>query len=259
MSLLQMILSNNLPLFTLLFAMQGDLPKQELREFIIFDENVYPKVKLTNNAKMPMEPRRHLEVDFRRTEKGHGGNHKDLCRFNISLEEIERQCPNYDRPMSIELPVMGQNHELKSGELTVFVQRVRADREYVNRKSHDAGEALSTQLENIARFNEDTNDLKLNPNIEGRNGKSILHAAVHLKKISLVNKLVSLGVKASADNGEVESPLTQAKNMRDRATEKLKKKLEESGGDQNAIVALKGLCADVQVMVDSLTKMTPTP
>lgn len=211
-------------------------------------------MKVTNNSHVLMEPRRHLEVDFRKAEKnGSGSNHANLCRFDISLDEIERECPTYD-PVSIEIPV-GPNSEIRSGELTIEVKRVRTDREYVNRKSHEAAEGLSVQLDNISRFNEGSHRLKLDPNIGGRKGRTMVHAAVHLKNIALLKKLAGLGAKASTDNSEeVESPLTQAKNMRDRATEKLQK-LEASGGDPNAISALKDLRSEVEVIVDSLTKM----
>ena len=222
---------------------------------MIFAENDNPRVKVSNNARMPMEPMRHLEFDFRKADSYSGDKNTDLCRFQIALNEIERICPHYDRAVPLEIPTLA-NSDIKSGELTIEIKRVRTDKGYVDRKSHEAGDGLMTQLDNISRFNEADHDLKLSANIEGRNGKSVIHAAVHLKRLDLVKKLGSQGAKVvSIGESEVESPLTQAQHMRDRATEKLRK-LEASGGDPNAIAAQAALRDDFAAIVVSLKEMS---
>lgn len=232
---------------------------QSFCEFIIWDENVNAKVKFTNNPYI-FEPRQ-LQIELFTYAVDDQSKKPDfLCAFQLPLTIISDGCPNYEPPAVIEIPVALPNDRVRSGELTVEVQRVRTDHNYVRRKSDEVAFKLSEQLDFIARFNQDYKDeLVLAPNIQGRNGKSMLHAAVHLRKLSLIKKLSDLGARFPPNAGETEDPLIKATNQRDRARKKLQEKEESGGVDENAVRAYRDSLAEFETMVDILTDMASKP
>ncbi len=259
MTKIEMEMVSDLLILHYFLQLQGDLKPQLFSEFIIWDVAVHSKVKFTNNPYI-LEPRQ-LQIELF-TYAGDDQNRKTefLCMFQIPLTIISDGCPNYEPPVAIEIPVLLPNDKVKSGELTVEVQRVRTDHNYVRRKSDEVAFKLSEQLDFIARFNQDYKDeLVLAPNIQGRNGKSLLHAAVHLRKLSLIKKLADLGAKFSSSTGESENPLTKATNQRDRAEKKLQEKLKDGDVDENAIRAYRDSLAEFEAIVDILTKMAYNP
>lgn len=228
---------------------------QIFQEFIVWDEQVNAKVKFTNNPHI-MEPR-HLQIELF-TSDADDPNTKPafLCMFQLPLDTISESCPNYETSASIEIPVMLPNDNVKSAELTVEVQRVRTDHNYVRRKSDEVAAKLSEQIDFIGRFKKDyEEELVFAPNIHGRNGKSLLHAAVHLRNKSLIQKLADLGATFASNRGESQDPLTKAMNQRDRAKKKLQEKVNSDDVDENAKRAYSESLAESEAIVELLQKM----
>ena len=226
---------------------------QSFQEFIVWDEGANSKVKFTNNPHI-LEPR-HLQIELFTSHADDPNAKPDLLgMFQLPLDTISEACPNYETSVSIEIPVSLPNDNLKSGELTVEVQRVRTDHNYVRRKSDEVASKLSEQIDFIGRFKKDyEEELVFAPNIQGKNGKSLLHAAVHLRKQSLVQKLADLG--ATFDSDESENPLTKAMNQRDRAKKKLQEKVSSDEVDENAKRAYSESLAESEAIVEILKTM----
>ena len=232
---------------------------QNFQEFIVWDEGVNSKVKFTNNPHI-LEPR-HLQIELFTSPSDDPNAKPDfLCMFQLALDTISAGCPNYEASASIEIPVMLPNDHLKSGELTVEVQRVRTDPNYVRRKSDEVASRLSEQIDFIGRFKKDyEEELAFAPNIQGRNGKSLLHAAVHLRNQSLVQKLADLGATFPVNSGESENPLIKAMNQRDRAEKKLQEKVSGDEVDENAKRAYSESLAESEAIVEILKTMASSP
>jgi len=174
------------------------------------------------------------------------------------MNELVQKCSHYEQPHTCYISV-NEGSNLKSGELTVEVKRVRLDRSYVQRKAEDLSKRLHEQLLNIETFNsDDANDLEMEPNISGPGGTSILDALIKLRDPLLLEKLQQMGVRFPVQ-GESEGPLDKAKQLRKRSQKKLDDYKASDGAIEQEVKIREDQVKEYDEIIEILNKMSYDP
>eukprot|EP00934_Nitzschia_sp_Nitz4_P005982 Nitzschia sp. Nitz4//scaffold46_size129759//2610//9045//NITZ4_003479-RA/size129759-snap-gene-0.2-mRNA-1//1//CDS//3329552529//5972//frame0 len=201
--------------------------------------------KTTNNARIAMK-KRYLEVEFV------DANNPDvqLCLFQTPMNRVSEVCPRCNEPALIEIPPMQTDPRVVSCEVVMEVCRIHADGKYMLDKTKESAKAITDQLDHIARFNSEHSDLKVNPNVKGKDGITLLHAAIHIRRVDLVMRLLEMGADPTSKSSKG-TPL----KMTVAAVQKVKKKigqLEKAKAPPAAIAMKRSLLEDFEAILTSL-------
>lgn len=196
--------------------------------------------------------------------EGYHGEIMPARRFGTAiydLDEIERSCPLDDERIEVTRPLRSECDVGNVGEAKISVSKQRVGPEYVNQKRAEILVALKTQMDSIKKYNIDAgrrSGEKLSGNIQGINGLSLLHAAVHLGESgSLIHAMLDLGVDPRLKS-RLGTPLHFAQQQLDRALEK-EKNLEAKGSSHEDLARQREKCRQVKELVELLQNATPAP
>jgi hypothetical protein len=203
-----------------------------MTEFINYASADDVKVFTTTNNSHFTHEERHLFIDLEERLRDDPVSQKQIGCFTIPLNRVNELCPSYGSEACFKVTATPTSQGLVSGEIEIEVRKLRVDRGYIQKKTQETAKHLSIQIGNIIRFNEEHSSYKLTSNIQGREGFSLLHAAIQLKEQDLVRKLIKLGANPMT-RSDVGTPLSQTLKTRSSVHEKLSK-LRMGGAEETA-------------------------
>lgn len=162
--------------------------------------------------------KRELWVDLKRVPA------EALGSAIFDVDDIEEQCQVDGSWVELSRPLAVTNFGLlSSGSLSIVARKQSAGDDYILTKKEDARTRLRLVIGYIQRFNEDPNTPKgarMTGNVQGRDGYSLLHAAVSLTDDpGLIDSLLALGADPKLKSSSGETPLKMATNLLDKASE----------------------------------------
>jgi hypothetical protein len=178
----------------------------------------------------------------------------------FEMDELEKNCPLGDTWVDFVRPIRSEDSAVIRGEARISVMKQHVGSDYATQKRAEILQALKVQMDSIKKYNADPDrnpDEKLSGNIQGINGLSLLHAAIHLGESGLlISAMLDLGVDPRLKS-PLGTPLHFAQQQLDRALEK-EKNLEAKQAPVDDLVRQRAKRKQVKEMVDLLLKATPS-
>jgi hypothetical protein len=149
-----------------------------------------------------------------------------LGSFRIKMSSIDNDCPIRGWGATTATTTTTTDSSLEFAEIEIEMRVIDDQPSYYIGKSKQASDQIALEVEQIERFNDDqkqsSNSCKLTANIRGINRISLLHAAVHLNNLDLLERVLRLGANPLL-RSTMGSALAYAQQLRDRANEKAMK------------------------------------
>jgi hypothetical protein len=184
-----------------------------------------------------------------------------LGSFTIAMDGIDRDSPLRDWGAVTETMTQTDKTDssLEWAEIEIEIRVIDVQPFYYTRKLKEAADKIIQQVEQIERFNYDqkqsSNACNLTANIRGINRISLLHAAVHLKDLDLIKRVLRLGANPFLKS-TMGSALAYAQRLRDRANEKAMKTSSnddpDAGRMEGMLAARQECLADHNKVVEML-------
>ncbi|KAL3917294.1 MAG: hypothetical protein SGILL_004783 [Bacillariaceae sp.] len=228
----------------------GQLPVRPFAKQISYDD----KCSFTthNNSAFGMEDRR-LVIEVEQKSLISTNPPTRLGRAIFEMDDLEQRCISGGDFLEVAMPMSTQGGPLSHGEATIVVQKTRVTGEYINSKRKEVLRGLWVQIENIKKFNQKWSRFcgePLNGNIQGIDGLTLLHAAVHLGETPLVEELLKLGADPK-QRSRFGTPLHFAQQMLERVLEK-EKNLEAKNAPEEERLSQSKKCEQAKKLVGAL-------
>jgi hypothetical protein len=227
----------------------GTLPARQFAEKMAYDDCSFTA---HNNSAFGMEDRKLLiEVEEKPLQNTLPASRLGSAIFE--LDTLEQKCFTGGTSVEVTVPISIAGVLLSHGEARIAVKKTQVGEEYIGSKREEVLQALHVQIKNIHHFNEQWSQIcgaKLSGNIEGIDGLTLLHAAVHLGEPVLTKELMDLGANAR-HRSRLGTPLHFAQQMLEKVLEK-EKNLEAKNAPSEALIRQRERCAQAKHLADML-------
>eukprot|EP00934_Nitzschia_sp_Nitz4_P009129 Nitzschia sp. Nitz4//scaffold11_size288233//151696//157122//NITZ4_000776-RA/size288233-augustus-gene-0.278-mRNA-1//1//CDS//3329534080//9119//frame0 len=209
----------------------GEIPSMEFQEFLLLDEEGQGSYELSNNSAFKLE-RRQFALEFVEESSG-----SELCSFSEFLNVIDELCPQSTAEIHYQIKIREANDKISGGNLELKVRRKKPEVEFIQDKRAQAEKGLRDRIATIGCFNQDFAPEfgRLSGNVVAECGASLLHAAINLQNVAMVEELVALGADPFM-RSEIGTPMGLAVKFREKIEEKLEHmKMESANSEKPSI------------------------
>jgi hypothetical protein len=218
-----------------------------------FDADDQAPFVVRNNAAFGLEDRE-LVIDVTEGVDGETIPSGKIGSVTFKLDDLEGRCSLDGAWVDTVQSMHSESCTFSGGELRISVMKQRAGSDYVTQKRTEILQALKNLMDMVKKYNIDPNrqsDEKLSGNIQGINGLSVLHAAVHLGDSGyLISTMLDLGADPRLKS-QLGTPLHFAQQQLDRALEK-EKNLEAKNASVEELNRQRERCKHVKELVEML-------